>query len=155
MWRQSHEVAVKMVKINETGDAENLYKEFLVELSIMKKLRHENIVKLWCVCTQGQPILLVMEYMENGALKNYLRNGDGRYIKFKQIIDMAAQIACGMEYLEMSECVHRDLAARNILVGQMNIVKIADFGLATLSSNENLGLSNSKSLFFINVNFYI
>lgn len=43
---------------------------------------------------------------------------------------MAAQIAAGMAYLESQNYIHRDLAARNVLVGDNNIVKIADFGLA-------------------------
>lgn len=46
------------------------------------------------------------------------------------LIDMASQIAYGMAYLESQNYIHRDLAARNVLVGENNIVKIADFGLA-------------------------
>merc|ERR1712029_317468 len=52
--------------------------------------------------------------------------------KLPQLIDMAAQIAKGMAYLESQNYIHRDLAARNVLVGDNNVVKIADFGLARL-----------------------
>lgn len=58
--------------------------------------------------------------------------GKGRTLKLAQLIDMAAQIAAGMAYLESQNYIHRDLAARNVLVGDSNVVKIADFGLARL-----------------------
>ena len=56
--------------------------------------------------------------------------GKGKHLNLPPLIDIAAQIASGMAYLESQNYIHRDLAARNILVGENNNVKIADFGLA-------------------------
>lgn len=47
-------------------------------------------------------------------------------------MDIASQVAEGMCYLESQNYIHRDLAARNILVGENNICKVGDFGLARL-----------------------
>jgi fyn-related kinase len=58
--------------------------------------------------------------------------GKGRSLKLPQLIDISAQVAAGMAYLEVQNYIHRDLAARNILVGEGNNVKIADFGLARI-----------------------
>ena len=54
--------------------------------------------------------------MKHDSLLEYLR-GDGRSLKHLQLIDMGAQGASGMAYLEEKNYTHRDLAARNILVG--------------------------------------
>lgn len=60
----------------------------------------------------------------------FIYTGKGRVLKLPQLIDIGAQIANGMAYLEFQNYIHRDLAARNILVGEKDNVKIADFGLA-------------------------
>jgi len=52
------------------------------------------------------------------------------------LVDMSAQVAAGMAFLEQQCYIHRDLAARNILVGDNLICKVADFGLARVISEE-------------------
>ena len=106
-------------------------KDFLAEAQIMKKLRHTKLIQLYAVCTAEEPIYIITELMKNGSLLEFLQ-GKGRNLKLPQLIDMSAQIASGMAYLESQNYIHRDLAARNVLVGENNIVKIADFGLARI-----------------------
>lgn len=54
----------------------------------------------------------------------------GVTLGISQQIEMAAQVAAGMAFLELQNYIHRDLAARNVLVGENNVCKVADFGLA-------------------------
>jgi serine/threonine protein kinase len=51
-------------------------------------------------------------------------------LQLSELLNMARQVAKGMQFLAMRKCVHRDLAARNILVCDNNVYKIADFGMA-------------------------
>lgn len=56
--------------------------------------------------------------------------GAKKGVELKDMLNMANQIAKGMNFLASKKCVHRDLAARNILISEDKILKIADFGLA-------------------------
>jgi serine/threonine protein kinase len=113
--------------------------EFLNEASVMKDFDTEHVVKLIGVVSQGQPTLVLMELMDVGDLKNYLRtlrpdseNNRDRLPPptLKEILQMALEIADGMAYLSVRKCIHRDLAARNCMVNKDNVVKIGDFGMA-------------------------
>ncbi|XP_077991483.1 tyrosine-protein kinase Src42A-like [Glandiceps talaboti] len=125
-WNSTTAVAIKQLKPGTMDPS-----DFLREAEIMKKLRHPKLVQLYAVCTLQEPIFIVTELMRNGSLLEYLQ-GKGRALKLPQLIDMGAQIASGMAYLESQNYIHRDLAARNILVGDNHICKVADFGLARL-----------------------
>lgn len=130
LWNSTTPVAVKTLKSGTMQPG-----AFLQEAHIMKKLRHPKLVQLYAVCTQEEPLLIVTELMAKGSLLDHLQ-GEGRTLKLPQLIDMSAQIASGMAYLELHNYIHRDLAARNILVGENNICKVADFGLARLIADD-------------------
>eukprot|EP00117_Sycon_ciliatum_P011221 scpid70094/ scgid12797/ Tyrosine-protein kinase ABL1; Abelson murine leukemia viral oncogene homolog 1; Abelson tyrosine-protein kinase 1; Proto-oncogene c-Abl; p150 len=125
-------VAVKTFK-EDTMQAD----EFLKEASVMKQVKHKNLVQLLGVCTREQPFFIVAEYMPYGNLLDYLRGPEGSTLDPTTLMYMATQIADGMAYLESTNMIHRDLAARNCLVGESYRVKVADFGLSRLVSPSN------------------
>ncbi|CAH0384472.1 unnamed protein product [Bemisia tabaci] len=130
-WRNSIEVAVKTLRQGSMSTG-----AFLQEAAIMKKFRHPRLVALYAVCSKQEPVYIVTEYMSHGSLLEFLRNGEGRHLQLGDLIYIAAQVASGMAYLEVKQLIHRDLAARNVLIGENNIAKICDFGLARVISDD-------------------
>lgn len=115
---------------------------FLSEARILKQYDHPNIVKLIGVCTQRQPIYIVMELVPGGDFLSFLRKKKDE-LKTKQLVRFAVDAAAGMAYLESKNCIHRDLAARNCLVGEGSVLKISDFGM---SRQEDDGVYSSSGL---------
>ena len=128
-------VALKKLKPN----AEEVVKEaFEKEIKFMSRLDHDNVVRLLGICSSGNPFI-IMEYMENGDLNQYLYKfemaplesppGENQLPPSK-LLYMALQVSNGMRYLASLKFVHRDLATRNCLVGANYLIKIADFGMS-------------------------
>ena len=105
---------------------------FYQEIDITKQISHPKLIRLHAVCTQDEPLLIINEFLSQTNMVTYLQ-GEGQNLKIPQLVDMAAQVAAGMAYLELKNIVHRDLAAKNIMVGENNSCKIANFGLAKFS----------------------
>ena len=130
-------VAVKRLK----PDADEATREaFEKEIKFMARLNHENVVRLVGVCLSGSGFIM-MQYMENGDLNQFLRertlsltkthaSEDSNFVIIPNLIYISLQVAAGMRYLASLHFIHRDLATRNCLVGQDFTVKIADFGMS-------------------------
>ncbi|OXB61914.1 hypothetical protein ASZ78_001717 [Callipepla squamata] len=137
-YKNNFKVAVKTMKEGSMDpDA------FLAEANLMKKLQHNKLVRLYAVVTK-QPIYIVTEYMANGCLLDYLKTEEGSQLNLPKLIDMSAQVAEGMAYIERMNSIHRDLRAANILVSETLCCKIADFGLARIIEDEYLAQEGAK-----------
>ena len=123
-WNGKIPVAIKTLK-----EGMMPVQEFLHEAQLMISFRHPKLIQLYAVCTIEEPIYIVTELMKHGSLLDYLRN-DGKALDITRLIDMSAQVASGMAYLEVQSFIHRDLAARNVLVGENLVCKVANFSLA-------------------------
>lgn len=119
-------VAIKI--IDKTKLDKSTAKKLFREVRIMKKLGHENIVRLYEVIDTPKELYLVMEYAIGGEIFDYLV-AHGR-MKEKEARRYFRQIVAAVDYCHKMHIIHRDLKAENLLLdGNLNI-KIADFGFS-------------------------
>ncbi|KAI4892934.1 hypothetical protein NFI96_014186 [Prochilodus magdalenae] len=144
-WKNRINVAIKILKNNASLNQ----REFQMEVQVLKRLRHRHLISLFAICTSSSPYYIITELMEKGNLLDFLRSSEGETLDLVSLIDMAAQVADGMTYLEEQKSIHRDLAARNVLVGEGYICKVADFGLARFIKASSLKLYHSIEPIYI------
>ncbi|XP_055637512.1 tyrosine-protein kinase hopscotch [Toxorhynchites rutilus septentrionalis] len=140
----SLEVALKTINnFANALDLDKAVKDFKREVSIMKSLNHRNIVRFIDFIDEPHKLIVVMEFVENGSLLDYLSYK--RYDLTKSnLLRFAKDIANGMNHLFERKIIHRDLAARNILVQSRDCVKISDFGLAQVTDGNNYYVAQSS-----------
>ncbi|XP_061481449.1 inactive tyrosine-protein kinase 7 isoform X2 [Rhineura floridana] len=125
-----------LVKSLQTRD-EQLQLDFRREFEMFGKLNHSNVARLLGLCREAEPHFMVLEYVDLGDLKQFLRISRTKDEKLKpqpistkQKVSFCCQVALGMEHLSNSRFVHKDLAARNCLVSAQRQVKISSLSLS-------------------------
>ncbi|KAH9614267.1 hypothetical protein KSS87_017308 [Heliosperma pusillum] len=122
--------------VGEGGDIENgvgLDDGFEAEVDTLGKIRHKNIVRLWCCCKTKGCKLLVYEYMVNGSLGDLLHGSKGGSLDWPTRYRIALDAAEGLSYLHhdcVPSIVHRDVKSNNILLDGDFGAKVSDFGVA-------------------------
>ncbi|KAA8534977.1 hypothetical protein F0562_029980 [Nyssa sinensis] len=134
------EVAVKQLKAG-SGQGE---REFQAEVEIISRVHHKHLVSLVGYCITGSQRMLVYEFVPNSTMEFHL-HGKGRpTMDWPARLKIALGSAKGLAYLH-EDChpkiIHRDIKAANILLDFNFEAKVADFGLAKLSSDVNTHIS--------------
>ncbi|TPX35862.1 hypothetical protein SmJEL517_g01738 [Synchytrium microbalum] len=100
------------------------------EISLMKELKHDNIVKLYDVIHTERTLTLIFEFMDQD-LKKYM-DTNGKYGAIEPILckSFLFQLLRGIEFCHENRVLHRDLKPQNLLINAKGELKLADFGLA-------------------------
>ena len=124
-------VAVKILRSSLTGDPIYI-KRFHREASAAAAINHKNIVAIYDVGDEDDLYYIVMEYVKGQTLKELINiRGALHYI---EAVDIMKQVVSATATAHEMGIVHRDLKPQNILVTDSGIVKIADFGIASIQS---------------------
>ncbi|KAL6138778.1 hypothetical protein ACLB2K_064057 [Fragaria x ananassa] len=124
----------RVVAVKKLADMYQAEDVFWAEVSIIGKINHMNLVRIWGFCSEDKHRLLVSEFIENGSLDKHLF--PPKFLGWQERFKVAIGVAKGLAYLH-HEClewvIHCDVKPENILLDSNYEAKIADFGLAKLT----------------------
>ena len=120
------------VKVIDPGKIGRPIGEMFAEAQALLQAQHGNVVQVHSASeVNGQP-LIVMEYLPAGSLQD--RYG-GRPVPVREALDAVAQACRGLGHAHVRGLLHRDVKPGNLMVGDNELVKLSDFGLACSSRN--------------------
>lgn len=148
-----NEVAVKKLDVSPEPDS-NV--EFLTQVSMVSRLKHENLVELLGYCVDGNLRVLAYEFATMGSLHDILhgRKGvqgaqPGPVLDWMQRVRIAVDAARGLEYLHekvQPSIIHRDIRSSNVLLFEDYKAKIADFNISNQSPDMAARLHSTRVL---------
>ena len=122
--RLERRVALKFLGETQPADKERL----LHEARVASALDHPNIAAVHAVEeTDDGRLFIVMTYYEGESLADRLRGGR---LSVENAIDLACQVARGLEHAHAHGVIHRDIKPSNVMITRDGVAKIVDFGLA-------------------------
>ncbi len=127
-------VAIKILKDEYLRDDE-FRRRFQAESQAVAMLSHPNIVSVYDVSKSDDLDYIVMELIDGLTLKQYMEQKG--QLSWRETLHFAQQIAKALEHAHGRGIVHRDIKPHNIMVLKDGSVKVADFGIARVSSSQN------------------
>mmetsp|Transcript_7575 Transcript_7575/g.11464 ORF Transcript_7575/g.11464 Transcript_7575/m.11464 type:complete len:297 (+) Transcript_7575:87-977(+) len=120
-------LALKKIRLD--AEDEGIPSTAIREISLLKQLQHENIVRLYDVVHTERKLTLVFEYLDQD-LKKYLDACGEKGIELFTVKSFLYQLLKGIAYCHDHRVLHRDLKPQNLLINMEGELKLADFGLA-------------------------
>ena len=132
--RLNRYVAVKVLKDDYAVD-EDFRRRFHTEAQAVAMLSHPNIVTVYDVSRTQDVNYIVMELIEGMTLKQYMQKRG--QLSWKEALHFSMQISKALIHAHSRGIIHRDIKPHNIMILKDGSVKVADFGIARLSSTQN------------------
>jgi serine/threonine-protein kinase len=137
------ELVLKVLSPHLSMD-ENMIRRFVQELKYTRRISHPNVIRIYDLIHLGGAHAISMEYFPAQDLGRILKD-KGR-IPVGRAMTIAAQVCEGLTAAHDASVTHRDIKPPNILVGDNDVTKIVDFGLASVGAGAGSRLTKSGIL---------
>ena len=127
-------VAIKILKDDLSQDAE-FRRRFHAESQAVAMMSHPNIINVYDVSHSDNVDYIVMELIDGITLKQYMEQKGA--LNWREVLHFATQIAKALEHAHSRGIIHRDIKPHNIIILKDGSVKVADFGIARVSSAQS------------------
>lgn len=135
-------VAIKVLRDEFCLD-ETFVQKFKVEAQSAASLSHSNIVSIFDVGQEGRTHYIVMEYLEGETLKEYINNNG--HLPDNEILKISVCVAAALENAHNNHIIHRDIKPQNIMLTEDGKVKVMDFGIARIATNNTIEMNENTS----------
>ncbi|KAG0055831.1 hypothetical protein BGZ83_007264 [Gryganskiella cystojenkinii] len=134
-------VAIKLIRRQSVDNTPRINK-IGREISVLRTIRHPNIITLFDVIETERYIGIVIEYASGGELFDHILAH--RYLKERDACRLFAQLMSGVHYLHSKHIVHRDLKLENLLLDRNRNIIITDFGFANQFDSSSKDLMSTS-----------
>ena len=136
-------VAIKVLKPEFSQD-QSFVSKFRMEAQSAACLSHPNIVNIYDVGEENGIYYIVMELIEGITLKKYIERR--KKLEIRESIEVAMQVARGLEAAHAEHIIHRDIKPQNIMISKDGKVKVTDFGIARAASSQTISSNTMGSV---------
>ncbi|HEY2738043.1 MAG TPA: serine/threonine-protein kinase, partial [Thermoanaerobaculia bacterium] len=140
--RLDRRVAIKRIR-PEAGGRSEARERFRREARLAARLSHPAIVQVYDILQENDSDSIVMEYVEGRNLRQMIEHGP---LAVHRALELAREIADGLDAAHRQGIVHRDLKTENVLVTPEGRPKIADFGIAKRLAADGGDTADAESL---------
>eukprot|EP00756_Hemistasia_phaeocysticola_P019636 Hpha_TRINITY_DN15675_c0_g2::TRINITY_DN15675_c0_g2_i1::g.98772::m.98772 len=123
-------VALKRIRLD--SEDEGLPCTAIREISLLKELKHRNIVRLLDVVHSDKKLTLVFEYLDQDLHRFIIENQSMQPVRgldSSLVQDLMLQLCHAIDFCHSRGVLHRDLKPQNLLISKSHVLKLADFGL--------------------------
>ncbi len=126
-------VVLKMLAPHLSNNPE-MKARFLREARLQAELSHPNVVNIFDYFEQDENVFLVMEYVKGQSLDDML-SSRGK-LSVEEVLYIADGVLQALSFMHKKGIIHRDIKPNNIMISETGVVKVTDFGVARLISEE-------------------